>query len=79
MFIKLILSDRYPPDMSDKPSIKRALELASDGKHRSVAEIKMTLLEEGYQDAHSDVSEPSIIARLRDNIKAARSEKRPAS
>ncbi len=52
--------------------IERALELASDGKHRTLDDIRRTLHSEHYEAIHASLAGQSIHDQLAARLKAAR-------
>lgn len=61
--------------MVEKSAIERALELSVDGRHRTLAEIRVTLHREGYENAHAHMSGQSFRKRLQERLKATWSER----
>ena len=60
-----------------KSTIERALELASDGKHRTLDDIRRTLQTEHYDAIHASLAGRSIQDQITARLKAAKSETSP--
>ena len=52
-------------------TIERAFQLASDGKHRTLEDIRTTLRREGYEDVHGHTTGGTITRQLKEKIDAA--------
>lgn len=60
--------------MSAVETIQRALKLAADGKHRSIEDIRRSLVREKHERIDGHLSGPSIRAQLKALILKAHGE-----